>query len=159
MIDPILTRTVTKNTPHDGESTIEVIQCDNSPKKVIVPNSECELLLFLKCNLGIKKWQRSKSDRLIELIDNYAANFYSDSFLGKVMYYNSLGYEVTITKWMGKDAVKMVKRYSYKRCGEITCMQVTSSEVFSDNKRIDHLLNYMYENIEEQEKTGKYYEE
>lgn len=71
--------------------------------------------------------------------------------------YSSLGYDVSFTSIFGKDAIGMTKRYSHIAERELYCQQIFEH----DNMNLDRLrkvCDFMYENIQEQEKIGEYYE-
>lgn len=73
-------------------------------------------------------------------------------------HYSNLGYDVFFTRIYGKEGLKMIKRYSYKAERPLICTQIFE---YSDKteKDIKQCFQYMYEDIQEQEETGKYYEE
>jgi hypothetical protein len=68
--------------------------------------------------------------------------------------YATLGYETTLTMMLGKEAVRMVKVYSHKTECSISCEQIHE---FSSSKDeyFFKVLDFMYNDIQEQEKTGK----
>ena len=46
------------------------------------------------------------------------------NYLDSCISYASLGYDVSLTNIYGKDAIRMVKRYSYKAERELICEQI-----------------------------------
>lgn len=70
--------------------------------------------------------------------------------------YSALGYDVSLTNIFGKDAVKMVKRYSYVRKDSILCEQIIDHDNLTE-ERLQHVCDFMYRDIQNQEATGKYY--
>jgi len=73
-------------------------------------------------------------------------------------YYSDIGYDVFFTKIFGKEGLKMVKRYSYKAERSLVCTQIFEYSEKND-KELRECLLFMYNDIEEQEETGNYYEE
>lgn len=73
-------------------------------------------------------------------------------------YYSDLGYDTFFTRIFGKEGLKMIKRYSYKAERPLTCTQIFE---YSDKteKDLRECLQYMYDDIREQEETGNYFEE
>ena len=76
-----------------------------------------------------------------------------------MFHYACLGYDVSLTNIYGKDAIRMVKRYSYPAQRSLSCVQIQEHENLKDLDRLHDVLSYMYNNIEEQEKTENYYNE
>lgn len=71
--------------------------------------------------------------------------------------YCSLGYEVTLIRLYGKDAVRMKKVYSYKLEKPIYCEQIQDHDTLTFY-RLVKLLDFMYNDIQQQEETGNLYE-
>lgn len=71
--------------------------------------------------------------------------------------YSALGYDVYLTSLFGKDAIRMVKRYSYKSGSPVVCEQICEHESLLDLAKLHEILNFMYNNIQSQEKSGNYY--
>ena len=73
--------------------------------------------------------------------------------------YASLGYDFSLTNIYGKEAVQMIKRYSYKKEGPVKCLQMYEHEKIKNETEFSRILQFLYDDIQEQEKTGKYYED
>lgn len=71
--------------------------------------------------------------------------------------YTSLGYDVYFTSIVGKDAITMTKRYSHKSESKLHCQQIYNHNKL-DEGSIRSVLEFMYNDIQEQEKTGEYKE-
>lgn len=80
------------------------------------------------------------------------------TFLENIKHYSELGYDITLTSIYGKDAVRMVKRYSVPAERALICEQIVDHDEIGDNDYTFDFFNYMYENIQNQEQTKKYYE-
>lgn len=77
----------------------------------------------------------------------------------KLIEYSSLGYDITLTNLFGKDAIRMVKRYSHKAEKALYCEQVADHEqLLYDEDRFLDTIRFLYKNIQEQEETEIYYE-
>lgn len=72
--------------------------------------------------------------------------------------YCDLGYDVTLTQLHGKEAIRMVKRYSFKRGDSITCEQIIEHDNFKSEERLQKILQFCYDDIQRQEETKDYYE-
>jgi len=70
-------------------------------------------------------------------------------------HYALLGFDVCFTSLCGKDAIRMVKRYSYKAERALICEQIVDT---SDDNRLKEVLNWMHDDIIQQEESGKYHE-
>jgi len=73
--------------------------------------------------------------------------------------YSGLGYDISLTNVYGKEGVKMFKRFSYIRKAPVVCIQVVEHDELDDLEKFNDIIDWMYRNIEEQEKTGRYQEE
>lgn len=80
------------------------------------------------------------------------------TFLDYCIHYACLGYDVTLTSIYCKDGIRMVKRYSHPAERSLTCIQICDHESLKSIDKVHDILDYMYNNIQEQEQTGKYYE-
>ena len=76
--------------------------------------------------------------------------------LKAILSYAALGYEVSFTTVYGHEMVLMKKAYSHKAEKPLICEQIFKHEKAFDEKRFAELLDFMYEDIQEQEKTGIY---
>jgi len=64
--------------------------------------------------------------------------------------YSDLGYDISLTSLYGKEAIRMVKRYSHKREGEIVCEQICCHENLKDLVRLHEIIQFLYEDIQRQ---------
>jgi hypothetical protein len=72
--------------------------------------------------------------------------------------YSELGYDVTLTSLFGKEAIKMVKRYSYTAKQPLVCEQIQDHKsLLIDDFRLHQILQFLYDDIQEQEESGEYY--
>jgi hypothetical protein len=78
--------------------------------------------------------------------------------LQQILDYADLGYEISFTNIYGKDAVLMRKRYSHPAERALICEQIFDHEHVKNKGRFAHLLNWLYDDIQEQEKTRIYKE-
>jgi hypothetical protein len=78
--------------------------------------------------------------------------------LQQIIDYANLGYEISFTHIFGKDAVLMRKRYSYRAHQALVCEQVFDHEHIKDKEIFANLLNWMYNDIKDQEDKGVYRE-
>jgi hypothetical protein len=78
--------------------------------------------------------------------------------LEQLTFYCNLGYDITLTQLYGKDAIRMVKRYSHIAEKEVICEQIIEHDALRDEHYLNKVLTFMYENIEQQEKTKTFYE-
>ena len=81
-----------------------------------------------------------------------------ESYLQSVINYTSLGYEITLISLYGKDAIRMRKAYSYKAERPLICEQVIHYEELQDEEQRAKIFEFLYNDIQEQEKSGKYKE-
>ena len=81
-----------------------------------------------------------------------------ESYLDQCITYASLGYEVSLVHIYGKQAIMMVKRYSHPAEGPVHCQQIIDHSRMYDNDRVHDILQLLYDDIQEQENTGKYRE-
>ncbi len=72
--------------------------------------------------------------------------------------YSSLGYDISFTVIHGKEAIKMVKRYSSKAKRALICEQIQEHDQLKNPQLLHAVLEFLYNSIQEQEQTGKYYE-
>ena len=70
--------------------------------------------------------------------------------------YASLGYDVSFTSIVGHEGIRMVKRYSHPAEKHLICEQVMPYDEAKDEERLHTILTFMYEDIQQQEKTGEY---
>jgi len=70
-------------------------------------------------------------------------------------YYSLLGFDVCFTSLCGKDAIRMVKRWSYQANRALISEQIVDT---SELKRLREVLEWMYLDIIKQENTGNYHE-
>lgn len=73
--------------------------------------------------------------------------------------YSSLGYDISLTTLYGKDAIRMVKRHSHKRGSSIVCTQVSEHDKLDDLERFNDTVDWMYNDIQNQEETEEYQSE
>lgn len=78
--------------------------------------------------------------------------------LQQILDYAGLGYEISFTQIYGKDAILMRKRYSHPAQQPLISEQIFNHEHVEDKERFADLLNWMYDDIQEQEKKGVYKE-
>jgi hypothetical protein len=72
--------------------------------------------------------------------------------------YCLLGYDITLTNLYGKEAIRMVKRYSYIAERPLICEQIQGHDILlKDENRFDEVLNFLYNDIQLQEETKNYY--
>ena len=69
--------------------------------------------------------------------------------------YCGLGYDVYFTSIVGKDAIRMTKRYSHKAGKCVHCQQVIDHDKLTEEK-LRSILDFMYHDIEKQEETGQF---
>jgi len=80
------------------------------------------------------------------------------SLFQQLIDYSSLGYDVTLTRLFGKDAIRMAKRYSHKAGQPIICEQIQNHEsLINQEFRLNEVLQFLYDDIQEQEVSGNYY--
>lgn len=79
-------------------------------------------------------------------------------FLETCISYSCLGYDITLTSIYYKQGIRMVKRYSHTAERPLTCEQVFDHEKLKDPEQLYKITQFLYEDIIEQEKTGKYYD-
>lgn len=73
-----------------------------------------------------------------------------------MIHYSALGYNIYLSNLYGQNSVKMTKRYSHKRKAPIYCEQIQEHEQLRDTEKLAALLDFMYTDIKNQERTGKY---
>ncbi len=81
-----------------------------------------------------------------------------ENYLDYCISYASLGYDVTLTTLYGKEAIRMVKVYSYKAERKLTCEQIIEHDNLKDPENLHRILDFMYNDIQRQEETKEYYE-
>lgn len=81
-----------------------------------------------------------------------------EDYLDAIISYAGLGYEITLITLYGKDAIRMRKAYSYKAERPLICEQVIHHEDLKNPEQRHKIFEFLYNDIQEQEKTGKYYE-
>lgn len=80
------------------------------------------------------------------------------SLFQQLIDYSSLGYDVTLTRLFGKDAIRMVKRWSHKAQQPLVCEQIQDHKsLVEQDFRLNEVLQFLYDNIQEQEVSGNYY--
>lgn len=79
-----------------------------------------------------------------------------ESHFNSLRSYSDLGYDVTLIRIYGKDGIRMRKRYSHVREKEVICEQVWNHDRLEDLDEFNDFLDKLYNNIKEQEETGKY---
>lgn len=79
-------------------------------------------------------------------------------YLEQVLNYADLGYEISLISIFGKSAILMVKRHSHPAGKSLICEQIIEYGRLRDDDRLNEILSFMYNNIQEQEETGKYSE-
>lgn len=80
-----------------------------------------------------------------------------ETYFDFIQHYSLLGYEVTLSKIYNQESVKMTKRHSYKRGAPISCEQIQEHEKLKDLEFLNRFLAWLYNDIEQQEKTGIYH--
>jgi hypothetical protein len=81
-----------------------------------------------------------------------------EEYLKAVLDYTWLGYEITLFTLHGKDGIRMRKTYSYIAQQPLICEQIIHYSNLSDTLQRSNIFEFLYENIQEQEKSGTYYE-
>lgn len=81
-----------------------------------------------------------------------------NDFLDYAIHYSILGYDINLGSVYGKDSIKMTKRYSHVREAKVYCEQIQEHEQLRNTERLAQVLDWMYNDIKEQEKTKKYFE-
>lgn len=77
----------------------------------------------------------------------------------KIIQYSALGYDITFTYIYGKEALRMVKRYSHKAEKSLCCEQIVDHEkLLYDEDRFLDIIRFLYKDIQNQEESGIYYE-
>lgn len=77
----------------------------------------------------------------------------------KLIEYSALGYDITLTSLFSKDAIRMVKRYSYKSEKSLCCEQIADHEqLLYDEDRFLNTIRFLYKDIQNQEESGIYHE-
>ncbi|AGH56797.1 hypothetical protein Phi19:2_gp007 [Cellulophaga phage phi19:2] len=82
----------------------------------------------------------------------------NNHFLQSIIEYAELGYSISLIKLFGKQAVMMTKLYSHVRKQSVQCTQIFNYDSLYDCHRFNHLLDFMYNDIRNQEKTQTYQE-
>ena len=73
-----------------------------------------------------------------------------------LIHYSNLGYDITLTSIVGKDGIRMVKRYSHKAERSLVCEQMSEHHKLLDKKRLQETIQFLYDDIKNQEETGIY---
>jgi hypothetical protein len=81
-----------------------------------------------------------------------------NEFFAKLKEYSDLGYDVMLTSFFGKDAIRMVKRYSYVAEKPLVCEQIYSHDDLINSDTLNRVLDFMYNDIKNQEETKTYKE-
>lgn len=76
------------------------------------------------------------------------------NFLKVCKSYSDLGYDLYLTSIFGKDGIRMTKRYSHKFEGPVSSQQIWTHERL-DPESLHKLTDFMYNDIREQEESGK----
>jgi hypothetical protein len=76
-----------------------------------------------------------------------------ENLLQIILNYSSLGYDLIFTTIVGKDAIRMVKRYSHIAEKHIVSEQIYNHEELCNEKTLRSVANFLYNDIQEQEKT------
>ena len=110
----------------------------------------------LAVTLSIIKRQVNKG--LIELKPVAEKKEVDKTQLDYILDYCDLGYDFSPTMLYGKEAVRMVKRYSHKAERKLMCEQIFHHDELKNMDRLLIILDFMYQDIQQQEKSGEYYE-
>ena len=78
-------------------------------------------------------------------------------YLNDVISYAGLGYSISLINLYGKEAIRMEKEYSYKHKTNIISEQILEWSRLKDKNRRNHIFDFLYNDIKEQEETGKLY--
>lgn len=79
-------------------------------------------------------------------------------FFKQLKDYCDLGYDISMTHICGKDAIRMIKRYSYKAEKPLYCEQIVNHEKLENEEYLQNVLDFMYNHIQQQEEKCNYYE-
>ncbi len=69
MLDPRFFKKTIRDTtlyPNREAVLVEILNSDNSTDEVVIGKAECDLVLFLKCNLKLKESELIKLTKLIK---------------------------------------------------------------------------------------------
>ncbi len=81
-----------------------------------------------------------------------------DGFFDQLKNYSSLGYDVSLTYIVGKEGIRMVKRYSNSAERHLVCEQIYQHDKLTDTYQLNKILDFLYQDIQKQEKTKNYRE-
>lgn len=75
-----------------------------------------------------------------------------NDYLKLCINYCELGYDISLTSVYGKEAIKMVKRYSHPAGDRLESIQIINHERLLDDKYYSsNVIRFLYEQIEERE--------
>ena len=72
----------------------------------------------------------------------------------QIIDYAELGYEITLTKFGGRQTITMRKRYSYRADKSLVCQQSFDHKDVTDPNKFAALNQFMYSDIEKQEEKA-----
>lgn len=78
------------------------------------------------------------------------------NFLDTCKSYSALGYDITLTFMYGKEAIRMVKRYSHPAKRHLICEQIYEHDKLNDEWEIHKITKFLYDDIQKQEAEGIY---
>jgi hypothetical protein len=77
-------------------------------------------------------------------------------FLTTCKSYSALGYDISLTSLFGKEAIRMVKRYSKTAERHLVCEQIYSHDKLTDEWEVHKITQFLYDDIQKQEAEGIY---
>ena len=77
-------------------------------------------------------------------------------FLTACKSYSALGYDISLTSLFGKEAIRMVKRYSKPAERHLICEQIYSHDKLIDEWEVHKITQFLYDDIQKQEAEGIY---
>lgn len=79
-----------------------------------------------------------------------------NNFLKTCIDYCELGYDISLTSFFGKDAIRMVKRHSHVTEKSLSSVQVIDYDRLENEKPyFNYVARFLYEEIERKEKQLK----
>lgn len=73
------------------------------------------------------------------------------NFLETCKSYSALGYDITLTFMYGKEAIRMIKRYSHPAKRHLICEQIYSHDKLNDDWEVHKITKFLYDDIQKQE--------
>jgi hypothetical protein len=70
--------------------------------------------------------------------------------------YAMLGYDVSFTSIVGHEGIRMIKRYSHPAERSLVSEQIFAYDEAKNEERLHSVLQFMYEDIQQQEETKDY---